>query len=172
MPEEATDAVKTVDTRIDAKYAALLDFVKVYDARKQSVFEGLTRIHEFRTGRKEALTELLEGGHILDSHFFPASSGDSDSLAKAEAHLLERLQVLQALSASIEPEMDLYRRTHRELDEQYQFVLDGISVSRLKFVVWSQAHQKMSSGQKDPAEWFDIADAPGLLIKAGVKAIK
>ena len=63
------------------------------------------------------------------------------------------------------------RETHREWDEQYTFVLDGIAVARLKFVVWSKAHEKMASGKKDEAEWFDIADAPKLLIKAGVKAL-
>ena len=42
---------------------------------------------------------------------------------------------------------------------------------RLIMLVWSRAHQKMASGVVDPADWFDIKDAPALLIKYGSKML-
>ena len=169
---QATLATQAIDEKIDAKYQALFDFVKVLDARKETILKGLVLVHEHRAGDKEALKKLRDGKHILVTDALPPEQATTDDLARAETHLLERLQVMQTLFRSIEPEIDLYRRTHRELDEQYQFVRDGVAAARLKFVVWSQAHERMASGMKDDAEWFDISEAPALLIKAGVKAIK
>jgi hypothetical protein len=134
--------------------------------------KGLVLLHDYRKGDKAGLKKLREGGYIINPEYLPSEKGAPGDLAKAEAHLLERLQVMQTLFRSIAPEIDLYRRTHRELDQQCEFVRDGIATSRLKFVVWSQAHERMASGMKDDAEWFDISDAPTMLIKAGVKALK
>ena len=169
--KHAVTVSRSIDAAIDAKYGPLLEFAKVLESRKRAVLEGLALLHHYRRGDKTALKTLRTGDYILDAAAIPSAAGTPPELAKAEAHLLERLTVMQTLYASVEKEMDLYRRTHHELDEQYLFVREGIAAARLKFVVWSQAHEKMASGMKDSAEWFDIADAPGLLIKAGVKAI-
>ena len=168
----AAAAALSVDAAIDTKYAALLEFRKVLDSRKQAVLEGLAFVHHYRRGDKTALQALRTGVYILDPLLQLSAKGTPEELVKVEAYLLERLTVMQTIYASVEKEVDLYQRTHRELDEQYQFVRDGLGAARLKFVVWAEAHEKMASGMKDPAEWFDIADAPSLLIKAGVKAVK
>jgi hypothetical protein len=170
--KHAKFVAQSIDAAIDDKYAALLEFGKVLEARKRAVLEGLALVHHYRRGDKAALKTLRAGEYILDAAAMPSAAGTPAELATAEAHFLERLTVMQTLYASVEKETDLYRRTHHELDEQYAFVREGLGAARLKFVVWSQAHEKMASGMKDSAEWFDIADAPGMLIKAGAKVLK
>ena len=170
--EQATLMAKVVDQRIDARFKPLLDFATLLEARKGSAFTALALLHKARMGEPGALEALRKGKYILDpALMLPAKATEAD-LAKVEAYVMDRLQLFQKTNESVQPEVELYRDTHRELDEQYTFVLDSISMARLKFVVWAQAHEKMASGKKIAAEWFDIADAPKLLIKAGVKALK
>ena len=54
----AAAAALSVDAAIDTKYAALLEFRKVLDSRKQAVLEGLAFVHHYRRGDKTALQAL------------------------------------------------------------------------------------------------------------------
>ena len=52
---------------------------------------------------RDALVTLREGEFILDPTVLPSAQGTRKELALAEAHLLERLTVMQTLHSSIEP---------------------------------------------------------------------
>ncbi len=71
----------------------------------------------------------------------------------------------------IEPDWIHYRATHLELDDLYKDAQYEIRQIRLITLVWIRAHQKMASGIVSPAEWFDISDAPAMLLKMGTKAV-
>ena len=37
--------------------------------------------------------------------------------------------------------------------------------------VWTRAHDRMARGVIDPAEWFDVTDAPGAIFRLAGAAI-
>ena len=71
----------------------------------------------------------------------------------------------------IEPDWQLYRKTHQELDENHIKVLEDANRLRITMIVWLRAHQKMAADITNPAEWFSVEDAPTELFKLGTKAI-
>jgi hypothetical protein len=58
-----------------------------------------------------------------------------------------------------------------EADELFDEALESINRYRVSLVVWMRAHQKMASGVVQPAEWFDLNDAPAFLIRAGTRVL-
>ena len=92
-------------------------------------------------------------------------------MSKIAEHLIKRLEITHKIWQEIEPDWELYRATHRELDELYNEIRNGLNQTRAIVIIWARAHQKMAAGKTNPAEWFDIDDAPSQLFKLGSKAI-
>jgi hypothetical protein len=122
-------------------------------------------------GDNGAMTKLLKGKYILKPKYLPSGKPSQQEIVVMETYLLDSLTKMSNIYDRLKPELDLYRATHRELDEQEDSVRTSIARSRLNFLIWTRAHRKMASGVKDPAKWFDIKDAPTILIKAGVRAL-
>ena len=101
----------------------------------------------------------------------PKGKPTEDDLTKIAEHLIKRLEITHKIWQEIEPDWELYRATHRELDELYQTIQVRLKRTRAAVIIWIRAHQKMASGKTNPAEWFDVENAPAQLFQLRSKAI-
>ena len=86
-------------------------------------------------------------------------------------HLVEKLDKVHRIGEEIKQDWEVYRATHRELDNLHKKARFETRQIRFMTLVWLRAHQKMASGVTNPAEWFDISEAPGMLLKTGTNVI-
>jgi hypothetical protein len=93
-------------------------------------------------------------------------------LADEEIALINTLEILKQLDQALEPRHELYKATHRELDQVYVAALDDAMRSRLALLVWVRAHERMASGVVDEADWFSYKDIGVAALNLGTRFIK
>lgn len=171
IQKQTEEKARAIDAAIDADFQPLIDFVNVLTTRRQTILIGLGYLHKARQGDAGALAKLADGGIIIEERFKPKAGASEEDLAVVEEHLLDRLSMLKRIHDEMMPDVEMYRMTHQELDREYERVIIDVAAARVKFVIWSRAHRTMASGEKDPAKWFDVRDAPEFLVKAVKKAV-
>ncbi|MEJ2181476.1 MAG: hypothetical protein P8Y28_13830 [Gammaproteobacteria bacterium] len=75
----------------------------------------------------------------------PKGSPTEEDLSKIAEHLVKRLEISHKIWQEIEPDWNLYRNTHRELDELYGIIKSGLNETRAIVIIWARAHQKMDT---------------------------
>ena len=86
-------------------------------------------------------------------------------------HLMKTLEIIDTIWNQIEPDWELYRNIHLELDRLYKQLINETRRVRLITLVWLRAHLKMASGTTSPAEWFDTKETPSILLKSGTNLL-
>jgi hypothetical protein len=162
--------VKT-DKRIDVAYAELIRYARILEKEKYAILAALEQVYLIAKEDKEAYARLLESKVVTDKSLLPQKTPNYTERQKILQYLGQRLDGLHRIGNEIEPEWKLYRATHTELDLLSKRAKQEIRQVRLMSLVWVRAHQKMAAGKTSPAEWFDINDAPGMLLQMGTKLI-
>jgi hypothetical protein len=160
-----------IDRKIDLKHADLIRYQNTLVKEKYAVLAALEQVYLIAKGDKKAYARLLESKVITDKAILPKKSPDFSERQKILKHLAQRLDALHRIGEEIEPDWTIYRATHSELDALGKKTSQEVRQIRLMTLVWMRAHQKMAAGRTNPAEWFDINDAPGMLLKMGTKLI-
>ena len=91
-------------------------------------------------------------------------------ILKLHVTLTERMRVMNENNKFVQPDIDDYFNTIRELEEIMKNHHEGIKLIRIAFIAWSRAYGRMAAGKTNPAEWFDISETGGLLMGAARKA--
>jgi hypothetical protein len=76
-----------------------------------------------------------------------------------------------AVADRLKPELELYAALQREVDENVKSFDSELRATWGVIFVWTRAHQRMASGVVDPAEWFDVKDAPSTIFRLAGKAL-
>ena len=160
-----------LDRKIDERFATVIKYQKALEEEKYAILIALGRLYQTYKGEPEAFQELRDSGVIRKKSLLPKGAPSDDDLSKIAEHLIKRLDITHKIWLEIEPDWELYRATHRELDELYTLIRIGINRTRASVIIWARAHQKMASGKTNPAEWFDIDNAPAQLFKLGTSAV-
>ncbi len=163
--------VAKTDKRIDVAYADLIRYTRILEKEKYAILSALEQVYLIAKEDKDAYARLLEIKVVTDKSILPKKTPNYAERQKILKHLGERLDGLHRIGSEIEPEWKFYRATHAELDNLSKQAKQEIRQVRLMALVWMRAHQKMAAGKTSPAEWFDINDAPGMLLKMGTKLI-
>ena len=173
--DELDQSLKTIeaklDRKIDTRFDTVIKYQKALEEEKYAVLIALGRIYQTYKGEPEGFQKLRDSGVIRKKSLLPKGSPTEEDLSNIAEHLIKRLEITHKIWQEIEPDWKLYRATHHELDELYVLTKNGLSETRAKIIIWARAHQKMASGKTNPAEWFDVEDAPSQLFRLGSKAI-
>lgn len=159
------------DQKIDARYAEVIAYQRALETEKYEVLRALGQLYGTYRGDDQAFNNLRASGAIRDEELLPKGKPTKKELKALADHLVNRLDVMHRIGEEIQPDWDIYRKTHRELVRLVGEVDSEIKRIRLVTLVWVRAHQKMASGTVSPAAWFDISDTPAELMKLGTKAI-
>lgn len=160
-----------LDRRIDERFNTVIKYQKALETEKYETLIALGRLYATYKGETEAFQKLRDSGAIRKKSLMPKGKPTEDDLSNIAEHLIKRLDITHKIWQEIEPDWELYRATHRELDELYTLIQIGLKRTRGSVIIWARAHQKMASGKTNPAEWFDIENAPAQLFQLGTKAV-
>ena len=157
---------------IDERYRLVIRYQEGLEKEKYRILEALGELYATTQGDMAAFQRLKNSGAIIKKSVLPRSNRPSEEeIEKIGEYLVKRLDGLHRIQQEIEPDWKLYRATQQELDDLHALFMEEIKQFRLVTIVWMRAHQKMASGKIKPAEWFDINNAPGTLIKMGTGLI-
>ena len=160
-----------LDQRVDKEYADVIVYQKLIDRERYDLLEALLEIDNAYQAGEESVEKIARSGAVKNSRLIPGGEPTEKQLEDLSVYLLGRLDNLGRIWKEIEADWDLYRKTHRELDDQYIQVLEDTTQFRTTMIVWLRAHQKMAAGMTNPAQWFDIENAPSEILKLGSQAI-
>ena len=170
--EEAAEAlVVKIDGKIDSRYADLIRYQAILEKEKYAILSGLEHVYLIGKGDMSAHERLKEGNTIVPVEIVPDSPEDREQRREIANHLVERLDMADRIWREIEPDWNLYRETHLELDRLHNQLNTETNEIRLITLIWMRAHLKMASGIASPAEWFNVNEAPGMLIRMGTSAV-
>lgn len=165
--EAMNQLVAKTEKRIDRRYELVIRYQKGLEGEKYAVLQALGELYSTVRGDDAAYRRLLAAGTITSRKVIPRGKPTEDDLLQIYDHLVQRLNVMNRIGQEIETDWEVYRATQRELDDLHAMFNQEVKQVRLITIVWMRAHQKMASGKVKPAEWFDINNAPGTLIRMG-----
>lgn len=159
--------IAKTERRIDERYDLVIEYQKGLEIEKYSVLRALGELYGAAQGDMVAYERLKASKALVKKSVIPRGKPTYEDIEKIAEYLIKKLDGLHRIQQEIEPDWKLYRATQRELDELHKLFIEEIRQFRLITIVWMRAHQKMASGKVKAAEWFDINNAPGTLIKMG-----
>jgi len=171
LNESLEELVIDLEKRIDFRYRDVVHFQKVLEKEKYWVLGAMEKLYWANDGDREAYKELIDSQAIIKKSIIPEGDPTEDDFITLAKYLYGRLNGLARIVQEIEPDWELFRASHRELDAAHLRGLDKIRQARLITLVWIRAHQKMSSGVSTPAEWFDFKSLPKRLIEQGTSSV-
>ena len=169
--EDIDILVNKTEQRIDKRYHLVVRYQEGLEAEKYAILEALGDLYHAAKGDAEAYRRVIDGDAIMKKSVIPGRQPTEENIQTLAEYLVKRLDGLHRIQQEVEPDWKLYRATMNELDELNTLFMQEIRQFRLITIVWMRAHQKMASGKIKPAEWFDINNAPGTLIKMGTGLI-
>jgi hypothetical protein len=126
-------------------------------------YAGLYEYADWLGGHRDAV--LLELGELIEQE------AQGKDVSRQENELIARLEVINRLATEIEPHWEIYRSAQRELDKVHLNVLNSSNRVRLILLVWVRAHERMTSGRQEDAEWFTMQELGAVAFKLGRKLI-
>jgi hypothetical protein len=160
-----------LEKRIDDRFEAVVRYQRALELEKYAILRAMEKLYNAIDGDNEAYQAFIESRAITRRSLIPANEPTEADFEALWDHLFARLEGLDRVVKEVQPDWELFRATHRELDKGKVRVTDNISRARLITLVWLRAHQKMASGVTNPAEWFDIRTLPKQLINVGIKTL-
>ena len=169
---DATDEVAlAMEKRIDDRFAQVVRYHDALLEEKYAILESLEQVYLAYTGDQTAYDRLRQSKAIRKKSLVPQGELSEDRLEAIANHLTTRLDALHSIGEEIEPEWEIYRAAHQELDNLYDKMMDSIRTARLLTMVWVHGHYQMASGKYERAKWFDIQDIGQAATKGAVRAI-
>lgn len=154
---DATDQVALeIEQRIDERFVEVTRYYDILLDEKYAVLAALEKLYRVYAGEKEAYQSLRESEAIRKKSLIPRRELSEQDLEAVGQHLMKRLDALHRIGQEIEPEWEIYRAAHMELDKLYDKMLGSIRIARMLTMIWVHTHYQMASGKTEPAEWFDI----------------
>jgi len=170
--EEAAEHLENkLDIKIDQRYAELIHYQKTLEKEKYAILSALEHLHLSAKGDSDAYNRLKNGETVVPVEIIPEGPLTYEQRWKIAKHLMKTLNMIDDIWRQIQPDWELYRDTHLELDRLHKKLNDETRRVRLITLVWLRAHLKMASGVVSPAEWFNIDETPSMLIKMGTSAV-
>jgi hypothetical protein len=154
-----TIADKDITNNIMNEHAGLLQYADVLkDAQIDNVRE-MVLLRRYRSGDVSALPELLESDVSMREFIgSPDTLTNEDRLA-VENRLIHKLTVFRQVQEQLSPELELYHKQMRELEDIFRQSESASRKARVAVLVWSRAHRRMAAGITDPARInvFDLS---------------
>jgi hypothetical protein len=158
---EALDALTfRIAGAIDSSYAVLLEDIDQYHAdsiryqdlvagRRNATFRQLELLDKaFLENDKDAWNQLRESDRQMQIALQGMDSPTLSATDKAQAVLMKQLNTLDALNASLQPDLELYQAELVELRDVGQSIDSAIAVAQLSIDAWDRGHKLFVDGKK------------------------
>ncbi len=155
---------------IDSEYATEIKYNEMLLNKRDAILSALILIDDYYKGKKSALTTLEKKRYVYRLGLKTKDINPA-TLHRIEYELQLAFESVQKQFDLLDPDYDVYIKTHQELDKLV--VNHDAEIRKAKEIIqlWLQAHQKMSEGVTDPAEWFDITDPGGNFLSLTTKLL-
>lgn len=169
------DSVKVlsaaIDARIEVDYAKIVHYRKTLEREKFDILEAYELVYEAYRSPSPELSKLRDSGVIWEPAIIPEGKPTVDDVEAIAEHLSKRMAALRAVQQEIEPDWNEYKAAHAELDRLAQNIIADAHRTRVLMLTWIRAHQSLTQGTTEAAEWFDITELGTDLIKSAPSAI-
>jgi hypothetical protein len=158
-------ARKEFDRRIQAEYQHPIDFLNRQYKSRYDLIAASIAIDKYREGDKQAIAKFRKKD-LPVSKLFTTNAPSEKQLITLEEELYERLKQSTELLAELDRDYADYIKVRKELDKKEAEVYEALSFARLQIATWTQAHQALANGVKDPGEWMEMTIQAAKVIKA------
>jgi len=162
---------QAVGDAIEADFQETLAFRRKAGHERDTLLAALGRIYDFRRGDASALDAVLTGPALPEVHRPRFDRDDPELDIALERYLTQRYEEVMNVIDRLRPELEHYAALQAELDGILASFDAELRATWGVIFVWSRAHQRMASGVVDPAQWFDVKDAPSSIFRLAGRAL-
>lgn len=157
------------DQRIQAEYADILEFEDRHYRYRDELFRALVSVDDYRLGDVTAIQDLRNQNFLIDPALLATDQPDYQQTRRLHLELQNMLIESTTLLQSYYQEREDYLAVRSELDKKEIEILNDITLARLQFTSWAQAHQALANGVKEPGTWMALAVQAGKLASKSVE---
>lgn len=170
---EQRKLVLLFEQAIDGKYGDAIDFEKELRKNRNIFYKALIAISNYAKTKDVAYLDEVKTYEIplVNKTLKSKKRLSGDDILKIHGFATKRLAMLNENNEQLQPDIDAYYASFRELRDVVKTKKAGIKEARLTFIVWTKAYRQMAAGKTNPAEWFDISDSGSLLMGAAGRAV-
>lgn len=163
--ENLLKAIRTAEPIIAAANTQMgRELPKVNEAAHQIANTAQARLNEqFKLLLNSRAPLYAERADVLSAYIKELEQNKGAN--KMSANTRQRVQDLHLVQQLVSGDWQRYQSTLEAIAELEQSVFTESQRIRYFMDVWAHAHRKMASGVYLPAEWFDVNDLPGQLIR-------
>ena len=147
---------------IDNEFSVEIKYYEMLVNNRNIILTAMLTLDDYYKGDKSALRRL-EKKNVTSRLDLKTKKIEDSTVKQLKYELIQEFSEIQAQFKLLEPDYDVYIKTHQELDQLTRYHDEEVRQAKEIIQLWSQAHQKMANGVTDPADWFDITNTGGLL---------
>lgn len=160
-----------IEKKIAEDHRPFTNYARTHSYKRDAVLDAFAALNDYETGSDTALNDLKRSTAIRKDNLVAGDHLSEDQILELETHLFTELRKLNDIEEQLEDDKSAHLAIYRELQAIYNEEVQKIYNAGVAVLIWSRAHHKMATGVADPAEWFDIKDAPELLLNVGKKML-
>lgn len=150
--EQQQITVDALDQAIDAEFAPVISYARFLRESQAYVLTNLQLLYEYWKGDETALETLRQRETPSLSAINMEDGLDMHELLQAEDIMIDRMSTITTLRSGIKPQLELYQRQKRELQD-LNFEMDQtLQRTRAAITIWQRTHQAMAAGIIYPAD--------------------
>ncbi len=157
--DEAADAIREA---LLGNNEMLLKGIRTIRKYQLHTVMSIEYISRYRRGEKAAFDTLLAMQPSLKEVISSTTRPNSKDMRAIEDRLLFLLKNMHDVREQLMPDLELYWKQQRELDELTKMYKAALRKANVTMIAWSRAHQRLAAGMTDPAK----IDILGLARKA------
>jgi len=157
--DEAADAIRKT---LLGNNKMLLKGIRTMREYQLHTVMSIEYISRYRRGEQEAFDTLLAMQPSLKEVISSTTRPTPKDMLAIEDRLLYLLKNMHDIRTQMMPDLELYWKQQRELDELTKMYKSALRKSQVTMIAWSRAHQRLAAGITDPAK----IDVLGLARKA------
>lgn len=126
-----------VDRKIDERFATVIRYQKALEEEKYAILIALGQLYKTYKGDPDAFQLLRDSNVVRKKALMPKDDPTEDDLSAIAEHLIKRLEITHKIWQEIEPDWELYRATHRELDSLEAEIKNRLNRTRATIIIWA-----------------------------------
>jgi hypothetical protein len=162
---------RQVDKAVEERFGYLDALGVALEEKLRLLSEAQGYVLAYKKGDRSAIARLRQMEVIGIKQQIPSGRLTWKQIDEIDQWILSRIVANQKVMKEHDFSFQVYIDTRNELDTVIGNRMARIAAGRLFLFTWARAHQKMAAGKTEPAEWFDISEAPAKLLAAGAKAV-
>lgn len=162
---------KQLSAAIEYRFGYLDALGITLEEKLRLLTEAQGYVFAYKKGDRQALDRLRQMEVIGVKEEIPSGRLTWQQIDEIDQFILSRILAIQKVMKEHDFSFQVYVDTQQELSNVIGNRMARIASGRLFLFTWARAHQKMAAGKTNPAEWFDISEAPGKLLAVGAKAV-